>query len=275
MISMHMTTRALLLLTLAACGSKQSPGTDAAPKADSTDAMAAMPGMAGMTMPHDSSAALRDVAAGLLTEPEPAGADVPPVTPPRVPTTLVDLMTTLEGLDSRVLVHRTTPGRYIAYVGRPDATAPDDGPRLTSGDLTPHAAAVARTIAAAAAGDGDARVMLVGSGAGGAVAAELAALGPSLPFAVDQVVTAGAPAAQVPRLPAATRMLALEDRADPVALLGSLVSAGDDNRTTVIFDAAGSSSESVYVAGARAADASPGIRAELDRLRGLGYLASA
>ena len=47
-------------------------------------------------------------------------------------------------------------------------------------------------------------------------------------------------------------MLALEDRADPVALLGSLVSAGDDQRTTVIFDAAGSSSEGVYVAGARA-----------------------
>ena len=68
-------------------------------------------------------------------------------------------------------------------------------------------------------------------------------------------------------------MLALEDRADPVALLGSLVSAGDDNRTTVIFDAAGSSSESVYVAGARAADASPEVEGELARLRELGYLA--
>ena len=91
---------------------------------------------------------------------------------------------------------------------------------------------------------------------------------------VDQVVTAGAPAAQVRRLSERTRMLALEDRADPVALLGSLVNAGDDNRTTVVFDAAGSSSEGVYVAGARVADASPDVVAELDRLRSLGYLAA-
>jgi len=88
------------------------------------------------------------------------------------------------------------------------------------------------------------------------------------------VVTAGAPAAQVPRLSGSTRMLALEDRADPVALLGSLVSAGDANRTTVVFDAAGSSAEGVYVAGARAADGSPEVAEELDRLRSLGYLAS-
>ena len=94
---------------------------------------------------------------------------------------------------------------------------------------------------------------------------------------VDQVVTAGAPAAHVPRLPDTTRMLALEDRADPVALLGSLVNAGDTHRTTVVFDAAGSGSEGVYVAGARAADAAdaPELRAELDRLRELGYLAPA
>jgi hypothetical protein len=147
--------------------------------------------------------------------------------------------------------------------------------RLVSGDLTPYAAEVARTIAAAVAGDDGAHVMLVGSGAGGVVAAELAALETPLPFVVDQVVTAGAPAAQVPRLPVDTRMLALEDRADPVALLGSLMSAGDDQRTTVVFDAAGSSSEGVYVAGARVADASPDVVAELDRLRELGYLAPA
>ena len=91
----------------------------------------------------------------------------------------------------------------------------------------------------------------------------------------DQVVTAGSPAAQVKRLPEQTRMLALEDRADPVALLGSLVSAGYTNRTTVVFDAAGSSSEGVYLAGARAADSSPEVAAELDRLRELGYLAPA
>ena len=76
--------------------------------------------------------------------------------------------------------------------------------------------------------------------AGGVLAAELAASRPAEPFVVDQVVTAGAPAAQVPRLPDRTRVLALEDRADPVALLGSLVNAGDDQPHHVVFDAAGS-----------------------------------
>lgn len=229
-------------------------------------------------MRQDSSAALRDVAAGLLAGPRPTPEGAPLVEAPRVPTSLVDLMTTLEELDARVLVHRTAPGRYVAYVGRPppEPTADEDGPalRLTAGELTPYAADVARTIAAAVAGDADAHVMVVGTGAGGAVAAQLAAQKRPLPFVVDQVVTAGAPAAQVPRLPDATRMLALEDRADPVALLGSLVSAGDPYRTTVVFDAAGSSSEGVYVAGARAADGSPDVVAELDRLRTLGYLAA-
>ena len=202
----------------------------------------------------------------------------PDVEAPRPPSSLTDLMSTLESQDGRVLVHRTAPGRYVAYVGRPPAgPAPDDGPavRLVSGHLTPYAAEVAQTIAAAVAGDDGAHVMLVGSGAGGVIAAELAALDQPLPFVVDQIVTAGAPAAQVPRLSDDTRMLALEDRADPVALLGSLVSAGDDQRTTVVFDAAGSSSEGVYVAGARVADASPDVVVELDRLRELGYLAPA
>jgi hypothetical protein len=231
------------------------------------------------TMRQDSSAALRDVAGGLLSPPRPALDASPAVEAPRVPTSLVDLMETVESLDGRVLVHRTAAGRYLAYVGRPPvAEGPTEGPalRLVSGDLTPYATEVARTIAAAVAGDAEPRVMAVGAGSGGVVAAELAASTRRMPFVVDQVVTAGAPAAQVRRLPAGTRMLALEDRADPVALLGSLVSAGDDNRTTVVFDAAGSSSEGVYVAGARAADAadSPELHRELDRLRSLGYLAT-
>ena len=50
------------------------------------------------------------------------------------------------------------------------------------------------------------------------------------------MVTAGAPAPQAPRIPARTRVLSLEDRADPVALLGSLINAGAENRLTVVFD---------------------------------------
>ena len=223
---------------------------------------------------QDSSAALRDASGRLLASPAPPPPPAPAVTAPRVPTCLADLMVTLESLGSRVLVHRTAPGRYIAYVGRPPAdVAPDEGPALVAAGLSPYAADVAGTVAAAVAGDEEPRVLLVGAGAGGVVAAALAALEQPLPFVVDQVVTAGSPAAQVQRLPTTTRMLALEDRADPVALLGSLVSAGDDQRTTVIFDAAGSSSQSVYVAGARAADASPDVVVELGRLRELGYLA--
>ena len=231
-------------------------------------------------MRQDSSAALRDVAGGLLSPPRPAPEGSPAVEAPQLPASIVDLMTTVESLAGRVLVHRTAPARYVAYVGSPPpGPPPEDGPalRLVAGDLSPYATEVAQTIAAAVAGDEGARVMVVGAGAGGLVAAELAAMKQGAPYVVDQVVTAGAPAAQVPRLPDTTRMLALEDRADPVALLGSLVNAGDDHRTTVVFDAAGSGSEGVYVAGARAADAadSPELRAELDRLRELGYLAPA
>jgi hypothetical protein len=227
-------------------------------------------------MRQDSSAALRDVAAGLLVSPRTTKQEVT-VESPRVPTSLADLVATLESVGDRVLVHRTAPSRYVAYVGRPPAEpVSEDGPavRLVAGALTAYAAELARTIAAAVHGDADAHVMLVGAGAGGGVAAELAAFERPLPFVVDQVVTAGSPAALVPRLPATVRMLALEDRADPVALLGSLVNAGDENRTTVVFDTAGSSSEGVYVSGARAADASPEMAAELRRLRGLGYLAA-
>lgn len=224
-------------------------------------------------MRQDSSAALRDVAGGSVVG-RSGGAEGPLVEAPRRPASLTDLMRTLDSVGHRVLVHRVSPARYIAYVGQP---SPDPGPGeppvlLVSGDLTPRAAEVARTIAAALHGEDDPHVMLVGAGAGGVVAAEIAALVRPLPFVVDQVVTAGAPAAHVPRLPDPTRMLALEDRADPVALLGSLVNAADASRTTVVFDAAGSSTEGVYVAGARAADASPEVAPELDRLRGLGYL---
>jgi hypothetical protein len=70
------------------------------------------------------------------------------------------------------------------------------------------------------------------------------------------------------------RALALEDRADPVAQLGSLVNADTANRLTVVFDGSGAVGSGAYVAGGRAVDATdhPGLREELDRLRGLGYL---
>jgi hypothetical protein len=117
--------------------------------------------------------------------------------------------------------------------------------------------------------------MLVGSGPGGVVAAELAGTS-GTPYTVEQVVTAGSPNAQAPRIPAGVRMLSLEDRADPVALLGSLINAEATNRLTVVFDRSveAPADGDPYLVGARAADAAghPALRAELDRLADLGYL---
>ena len=58
-------------------------------------------------------------------------------------------------------------------------------------------------------------------------------------FVVDDVVTAGSPPPRCRGIPDSVRVLSLEDRDDPVALLGSLVNAGAANRTDVVFDAAG------------------------------------
>ena len=117
--------------------------------------------------------------------------------------------------------------------------------------------------------------MLVGAAQGGVTAAEVAASVDSSAFVVDQVITAGAPSAHVPRIPDTTRVLSLEDRADPVALLGSLINAGSTNRITVVFDRDREQGVSVYVAGGRAADnaAHPELRAEISRIQELGYLA--
>ena len=107
------------------------------------------------------------------------------------------------------------------------------------------------------------------------LAAELASSAVSDAFTVDAVVAAGSPA-HVPHIPDSVRVLSLEDRDDPVALLGSLVNAGAANRTDIVFDASGAPAGEAYVAGARAADEAavhhPDLAAEIDRLRTWGYL---
>jgi hypothetical protein len=60
-------------------------------------------------------------------------------------------------------------------------------------------------------------------------------------------------------------------------VLGSLVNASAEHRVTVVFDVDAvveGTQDSAYVAGARAADEAghPGLRAELERIRELGYL---
>lgn len=221
--------------------------------------------------PTDAVAAFRDSAGSFVdTEPTEAEADTGEA---RAPRSLEELMANLLAEDRRISVQRVGTGRYIAYL--PGNLGPANGRlRLVGADPTTSASKVVRAIEKAVTED-DARVMLVGSAAGGAIAAEIAAATASTRFVVDQVVTAGAPSAQVPRIPADTRVLSLEDRSDPVALLGSLINASIPNRLTVVFDGRDIEGTHAYVAGARAADSAehPEVRAEITRLHDLGFLA--
>ena len=173
-----------------------------------------------------------------------------------------------------VEVHEVAPQRYVAYLPGPHGSGPQL--RLVSGDHRRYADLVTRALEnAVGSGPEPARVTLVGVGHGGVTAVDIAVRDGNGAFVVDQVVTVGAPAALVPRIPDHTRVLSLELRTDPVALLGSLLNAGADNRLTVVFDG-GEQGSGVYVDGARAADAAnhPALREAMDRLRGLGFLAS-
>ncbi len=221
--------------------------------------------------PADAVSAFRDSAGSFVDVEEPdaeasSGAA-------RAPRSLEELMANLVAEDRRISVQRVGTGRYIAYL--PGRLGPDSGRlRLVGADPTTMVGQVIRAIEKVVTDD-DARVMLVGSAAGGTVAAEIAASVRSARFVVDQVVTAGAPGAQVPRIPESTRVLSLEDRNDPVALLGSLINASIPHRLTVVFDSSDCDGSHDYVAGARAADSAdhPELRAEITRMQELGFLA--
>lgn len=227
----------------------------------------------------DWGAALRDVAVDL---PDAAETPAPPAAgisdEDAAPTGLGDLMALLsDGDDSLpVRILRVGPDRLLAFLSGGAAPTPSAGRlRLVSGDASGHAAAVVRALGAAAAdSDGETRVMLVGRGSGGAAAIEIATRTGLPGFVVDQVVTASAPAAQLPALPADVQVLSLEDRSDPVALLGSLINAATANRLTVVYDAGSDPDVPPLVAGGRAADRAdhPDLVAALDRWRELGYL---
>jgi hypothetical protein len=226
-------------------------------------------------MRADAAAAVRDVAAAVL-DPADATPGDPTTAMSAAPRSLADLVQGLASAQGRVLVQRTAPSRYVVLLGAPGPDGSDGaGPRLVGADLASYRIAAVRTIESALDGDGDAHVLLVGEGHGGVLAAELASATLSDAFTVDAVITAGAPSAHVPRIPDRVRVLSLEDRDDPVALLGSLVNAGAANRTDVVFDATGSAPGDAYSSGARAVDQSdhPVLVGELDRLRAWGYLA--
>ena len=219
-------------------------------------------------MATDFGSALRDVAGGLVEQPTttPAGANEDG----SAPRGLEGLMTVLHETAQRIHVRRIAEHRYIVFLPGPGAR----GLRLVGGDSSGYSAEVAAAIRGATSSDPEARVMLVGAAQGGVTAVEVAAADHD--FVIDHVVTAGAPSAQVPRIPPTTRVLSLEDRSDPIALLGSLVNARTSNRLTVVFDAVGAERDSLYVAGGRAADAAehPQLKAELALLTEAGYLAA-
>ena len=221
-----------------------------------------------------AEAALRDVAVAVVEESvaEPASDRGDGVAPRNLAALMSELSTTLTSASS-VVVRRVGDSRYIAYLAGPYAFT-DHPLRMVSGDRSGYAAHVVASIEEAVGDDTGARVMLVGAHQGGVAAAEVAATPVSTRFTVDQVITAGAPSAHVPRIPDSTRVLSLENRTDPIALLGSLINAGVSNRVTVIYDDDGLAPHA-YVAGGRAADTAthPDLVAELARLRELGFLA--
>ncbi len=229
-------------------------------------------------LPDDWGAALRDVAVGLTEGTQPVPGET--ATVDGTPAGLGDLMTILAEQDGAVRVLRPAPGRLVAFL--PDTATPAPAPgrlRLVSGDASGAASAVVRALAAALdpggrPGDEPTRVMLVGRGSGGAAALEIATRTDLPGFVVDQVVTADAPAAQLAHLPGDVQVLSLDDRNNPVALLGSLINAGASNRLTVVYDAGTDPSSPPLVAGGRAADRAdhPDLVAALARWRALGFL---
>lgn len=240
---------------------------------------AARGGMAALGAgPFDEGfgSALRDAAAGLDTPEIPAPrTEETAIVGQETPASLADLMRRLAREPRPVRIDRVGPGRYVGYL-----TGPDGGPgrrlRLVGGDRSSYSSHVVRALETAVADDatGDPRVLLVGCGQGGMTATEIAVAAPSDRFTVDQVVTAGAPSAQLPVIPDGTHVLSIEDRTDPVVLLGSLLNAGATNRVTVVFDGGDAHAADIHVAGGVAADRAqhPELVAAVDRLRELGYL---
>lgn len=128
-------------------------------------------------------------------------------------------------------------------------------------------------------------VMLVGRGVAGEVALRVAARASSAHggiagLVVDQVVTADAPSVQLPTLPRGLRVLSIERRSDPVALLGALVNARADERLTLVHDLdrleqLDGSPEGPEDGSAGERAGHPVVRALLERWRRWGYLRSA
>ncbi|GAB2870587.1 hypothetical protein [Nocardioides pacificus] len=224
----------------------------------------------------DGAAALRDAAGGFATDaPAPTPTAAVDMRGDEAPHGFEEIMRVLAAEDGQIRIQQVDDARFIAWIPGLALSSGRPRLRLVGGDPSTYVVEVVRALETAIGDRPDARVMLVGLGQGGVTAADVAAGDASEAFVIDQVVTAGAPSSQVPRIPPTTRVLSFEDRRDPIALLGSLINTTIPNRVTVVFDGAEADEDGPYVAGGRAADASehPLLRAEGERLRELGYLA--
>lgn len=122
-------------------------------------------------------------------------------------------------------------------------------------------------------------VLLAGHSQGGMEAATI--LSHDHHFNVTNVVTAGAPTAQVPGFPPGTHVISLENQGDVVPLLDGEENPDSTQQVTVHFDDQGSSIADShgldhYVHGAAAVDASddPSLVEQLHDLAAHGYLAT-
>ncbi|KQY62640.1 hypothetical protein [Nocardioides sp. Root140] len=221
----------------------------------------------------DFTSALRDIAGGFREE-EAAPASAGDASTLPAPSSIEELMTSLSQVEGDLLVQRLPGGRFIAYLPSHAQRTPGNL-QLVGSDVAGRVSSVINALEAAVGDEPGARVMVVGHAQGGVAAAEIAAAAGSDKFVVDQVITAGAPNAQVTHIPEPTTVLSLEDRADPVALLGSLINARVTNRLTVVFDGGLQTGASAYVAGGRAADTAthPELKAAIQRIHELGFLA--
>lgn len=225
---------------------------------------------------EEFSSALRDIAGGYVSETggeetltrpagEAAAADRP--------VSLAALVQRLTEIETDVFVQPVGAGRFLVFLTG-GSLAGTGSLRLSDGDLATSVAVAKHAVERAVAGVEGSRAMLVGLGRGGLVATALAADESAITLPIDQVITAGAPAAQATQVPVTVPVLALEDRSDPVALLGSLLNASLSNRLTVVFDGAGATGAATYVRGAELADRAThdDLVATVQRLRELGYL---
>ncbi|MCH1868829.1 hypothetical protein [Nocardioides sp. CFH 31398] len=198
---------------------------------------------------------------------------------------------TLVGADGR-------RAHVVHLPGTDDFSAPwagDDDVRdlgadlgLLAGEPTTYGRGVAEAMRQAGVRPGE-PVLLTGHSQGGMQAVALAAEAgtDAMPYDVRQVVTAGAPTAQVPGLPEQVAVLSLENRGDVVPLLDGAPNPDTRQRVTVTFDAPVAAGVAPglaerhalghHVDAARAVDASSeaSLVAQTARMRELGLLDAA